>query len=447
MNKIKFLTSALCTISIAANFSACGKNANTPVSATAGTEAPEVVSTAFDTYSETLNTKTEQSEITQIKSEIISQKSKKIEITEKYPEIFAEMPEKFSEIEGKILYNDGENVFAAEEYINSLMNSQLFLNAALDMELDRLHLADLDGDGLPEIIVDITEYKDGRPNKINHHIFAVSPETKIAGPAMPETDYAKLYEELLDNTDKIHFAYASRKVSWCRTEDVLKEVLSELAKMYISYVPDIYSEISDTIIYDDGENVLTAGEYIDSLIEYPNIIRGAHRYQIADIDGNGIPELAAYVGMFPITTYIAVSPEGQAEMLYDSEGSEYIEADLPVPYESNGKTVWVTDFFQGGSSGGGGYRCFLSIENNTVKTEIISNYDYGKIAMLEYQYNYYWGNDQSEPVSEDEYESRFDDLLAGMENSSAAYVQHEPNEYDYDFPEFLAYMLREYLES
>lgn len=429
MRKRKIIAAALCGVV----FSACG-NSSEKMQET----EPEIAEMAE--VSETAKTTPKTVEITENLSEKPEIKAEISEATPEKPEFRAEMVNEITSYSDKIQ-------ISAEEYINSLMNSGEFLEAALDMELRRLHLADLDGDGLPEIIVDIMMFANGYETNTRHHIFTVSPETKIAGKASPDTEYAELFENFLADTDNSDFAYATRKVSWCRTEDILKGVLSELTKMYISHVPDIYSEIHDTVIYDDGKNTLTAGEYIDALIEYPDMIR-AHHYQIADIDGNGIPELAVYIGAFPYTSYIAVSPEGNAEMLYDDDGNTEIAADFPVPYDSDGETVWVTDFSQGGSGAGGGYRCFLSIEDNTVKTEIISSYDYGRTAMFEYQYSYYWGSDQSLPLSsEEEYESRFNELLAGMENSSAAYVQHTRDAYDYDFQEFLSYMLREYLEK
>ena len=92
-----------------------------------------------------------------------------------------------------------------------------------------------------------------------------------------------------------------------------------------------------------------------------------------------------------------------------------------------------------------------------IKKEIIRCYDYSKdLNTFEYYYTYYWGSDgywddaQGMEVSEEEYESRYEVLLAEMQpveaGRSVERVYGGSTFQYYELKELLAEMLKECLE-
>lgn len=197
-------------------------------------------------------------------------------------------------------------------------------------------------------------------------------------------------------------------------------------------VSSLYTEIFDTIIYNDGKTVLTAGEYIEALLNCDKFIdtlsiRGTRTFQLSDIDGNGIPELItenfAASLLSGRAAYFSVSNDGKAKILHDNENNIYIAAELPFPLETDGETVWLSDFSSSDNNGGRTGVCTISIDGDKVQTNVIrkceytvNTYDSGEYYRT---YEYYW---YDKPVSEEEYESKFEELSFKMRPSYQPYV-------------------------
>lgn len=381
-------------------------------------------------------------------------------------------------VERRVIYRNGEEKLTAEQYVRALENCDEFTDIPL---LYRIQLADVNGDGIPEALVIAGEYaentldiffvsadggvrkipvekedafkwvnpyeKDGKTvwiadtvgvNESNsgEAVLHVSENSarleKICSESYSNKEYiwqgrSVSYEEYKKLRDDYFGAMEpSAEIEtisaygyWTQT---YMEKLSDVVEEYLKSLPYTYNEIKATVLYSDEKNTLTAGQYIDAVIkcrEFTELYKNG--IQLADLNRDGIPEISAHVGVFPITSYFTVSAEGEAFMLYGENGEEELYAELPAPYVRDGKTVWLSDFYDGGSGSGGGGDCFLTYEDGVVKKEIIRCYDYSKdYNTFEYYYTYYWGSDgywddtRGEEISEEEYESRYEALLAEL---------------------------------
>lgn len=381
-------------------------------------------------------------------------------------------------VERRVIYSSGTEKLTAEQYIRSLENCDEFTDIPL---LYRIQLADVNNDGIPEALVISGEYakntidiffvsadgavrkipvekedafkwvnpyeKDGktvwiadtvdeRESRGGKAVLRVSENSarleKICsanrtdgeyvwqGQPLPYEDYQKLYDdyfEAMDPSAEIEIVSAYGYFTQTNIEK-----LSDVVEEYLQNLPYTYNEIKDTVIFRGGKNSLTAGQYIDALINCREFTEPYKMgIQLVDLNGDGIPEISAHVGVFPITSYFTVSAEGEAYMLYGENGEEELYAELPEPYVRDGKIVWLSDFYDGGSAAGGGGDSFLTYEDGVIKKEIIRCYDYSKdYNTFEYYYTYYWGSDgywddtKGEEISEEEYESRYRALLAEL---------------------------------
>lgn len=407
-----------------------------------------------------------------------------------------------------VIYSDGESSLTAEQYVDILGNCEEFTGLS---HLYGIQLADLNGNGIPEVLARVGDYyhnnleifsvsESGGVEKISapteRAFKSVTPYEKdgktvwIADTADMETDGEEIlrllgnsaeFEEICaKNHLKNEYFWRGEQVSYDEykklREDFYGEMghsaeihpvdygdktnlqmLSDVMEEYVRSLPYTYNEIKDTVIYSGGGNVLTAGQYIDALLQCRDFTElYKNGIQLADLNGDGIPEASARIAVFPITEYFSVSAEGKAAMLYDENGENEIYAELPESYESEGKTVWLADFYSGGSAGGGGGDCVLTYEDGKIKKEIIRCYNYSKdYNTFEYYYTYYWGSDgywddtKGEEVSEEEYESRYEAFLAEMQPSEAGCPVNRVYggaTYDYcELTELLAGMMKEYL--
>ncbi|MDE5860256.1 MAG: hypothetical protein K2H23_07765, partial [Oscillospiraceae bacterium] len=276
------------------------------------------------------------------------------------------------------------------------------------------------------------------------------------GQSVSYQEYEKLHEDYFGAMDNSAEIYAISAFDyWTRTN---VEKLSDVMEEYIQSLPYTYNDIKDTVLYSDEKNSLTVGQYIDAVVkcrDFTDLYKNG--IQLSDINGDGIPEAVARIAAFPITSYFSVSAEGEAFMLYDKNGESQIEAELPEPYEKGGKVLWLSEFYVGGSVAGGGGDSILTYEDGVIKKEIIRCYDYSKdLNTFEYYYTYYWGSDgywddtQGVEVSEEEYESRYETLLAEMQPVEAGCSVNRVYGGDtfryYELKELLAEMLKECLE-
>lgn len=382
-------------------------------------------------------------------------------------------------VERRVIYSSGTEKLTAEQYMRALENCDEFTDISM---LYRIQLADVNNDGIPEALVIAGEYakntleiffvsadgvvrkipvekddafkwvdpyeKDGetvwiattideRERSSGKAVLHISENSarleKICsgnrsdgeyvwqGRSVPYENYQKLYDdyfEAMDPSAEIEIVSAYGYFTQTNVEK-----LSDVVEEYLQNLPYTYNEIKDTILYSDGKNSLTAEQYINAVIncrEFTELYKMG--IQLADLNGDGIPEISAHVEVFPITSYFTVSAEGEAVMLYGENGEEELYAELPEPYIKDGKIVWLSDFYVGGSAAGGGGDSFLTYEDGVIKKEIIRCYDYSKdYNTFEYYYTYFWGSDgywddtKGVEVSEEEYESRYEALLADMQ--------------------------------
>lgn len=270
--------------------------------------------------------------------------------------------------------------------------------------------------------------------------YAASPGNEAIAPETTDTSFAKASELLTETTD-----------SGNRTNT---------NKASESEIPPIYTETTSKILYEDENVSLTCGDYIDAMLNCEDFIdtlsiRGTRTFQLSDIDGNGIPELITENFVASLLSgraaYFSVSNDGKAKILHDSENNIYIEAELPVPCEMNGETVWLSDFSSSSNNGGRTGVCTISIDGDNVQTNVIrkceytvNTYDSGEYY---WAYEYYW---YDEPVSEEEYEDRFEKLLLDMRPSYQPYVfviETVSAEDMYSVTKALCMVMEDYLDS
>ena len=461
--------------------------------------------------SETSVTSESVSETVQSENETLTETVTEISETVK---LETESIENFDEIKDIVIFENGESTLTAGQYIETLGQCAEFTDISL---LYRIQLADVNNDGISEALALTGEFEDntldiffvsasGEVRKISVEKDAafkwVTPYEKdgkiiwIAdifnddfsgeavlhisdnsarleeicsesygkkekecfwqGQSVSYQEYEKLHEEYFGAMDNSAEIYAISAFDyWTRTN---VEKLSDAMEEYLQSMPYTYNEIKDTVLYSDENNTLTAGHYIDALIkcrDFTDLYKNG--IQLSDINGDGIPEAIARIAAFPITSYFSVSAEGEVFMLYDKNGESQIEAELPEPYEKDGKVIWLSEFFVGGSVAGGGGDSVLTYEDGMIKKEIIRCYDYSKdLNTFEYYYTYYWGSDgywddaQGMEVSEEEYESRYEVLLAEMQpveaGRSVERVYGGSTFQYYELKELLAEMLKECLE-
>lgn len=406
-----------------------------------------------------------------------------------------------------VFYDDGTYRLTAEQFSSAFENCEEF---TAFKDIFCVQIADISGDGIPEVILTIGDFdrntteifsadKTGAISKINvdfdrslNHfipyekdgetVWTVSADGLHSKALMRLSGNTVSFEEICRNIDYEKFFWRGKEVSRAEYEKLKEEFYGEMNSSalpcsrlysgqglegfrlflfaledYVEVMPYTYDKIKNTVICSDGKNVLTAGQYIDALINCEDFV---HLYkngiQLADLNGDGIPEAIAQTAAFPITAYFAVSPEGNAAKLYDKNGESEICAGMPVPYEKDGGIVWVSEFYVGGSVSGGGGDCIITYEDGKIKKEILRCYDYSKdLNTFEYYYTYYWGSDgywdntKGVKISEEEYNSRFEDLLAGMkpaERLREGVHVYGGDTYSFcELAEVLADMMKEYI--
>lgn len=242
-------------------------------------------------------------------------------------------------------------------------------------------------------------------------------------------------------------------------------ILLEYCDMLESQNARIYNEIAENIIYSDGENTLTAGQYIEALLECEEFTRRFDffcDFQIMDMDENGIPEIMIYYSNFMSYTgsrLYTVTKEGKAEAVpilnHDiCDSSDHSECynmigENPVPYEKDGKTVWISRFSGSGTGGGGSGNYILKYDGSGIDGEIIcesrhyrwnGNNENGELEWYRSDHYYIFGED----VTEEEYDKRRDEYMNSLKPSDELYVIASYDEDD--FRETFSYALNNYLD-
>ncbi|MDE7288765.1 MAG: hypothetical protein K2N71_04575 [Oscillospiraceae bacterium] len=229
-----------------------------------------------------------------------------------------------------------------------------------------------------------------------------------------------------------------------------------------------YDKIKDRVIFEDGENTLTAGQFIEALEsreEFTHWLDSTHwfdsndGFQIMDIDKNGIPEIMLYYSNFMSYTgsrLYTVTKEGKAEaipILNQDIGffsDEYeLEGENPVPYEKDGKTLWISRFNGSGTGGGFSGKYILKYDGSGIDGEVIyesryetwnGNDENGELEWYRNEYYYIFGED----VTEEEFDKRRDEYMNSLKPSDELHVEAS---YDEDaFIENLSYALNTYLD-
>lgn len=283
-------------------------------------------------------------------------------------------------------------------------------------------------------------------------------------------------EDTVTETSAPETAQTSESVS--ETEETAAETLTETeAPESSETVPEEtestenFDKVKDRVIFDDGTQRLTAGEYIDALEdceEFTHWLDVNDDLQIMDMDKNGIPEIMIYYSdhmSYTGSRLYAVTEEGKAEAVPILNRDicflsvEYeLEGENPVPYEKDGKTLWISRFKGSGTGGGFSGNYILKYDGSGIDGEVIdeSRYEtwngYDENGELEwYRSEHYciFG----EEVTEEEYDSKKKEYFDSLQPSDALYVQSPIGDYDEnrkflgsEFGENLADALNKYLD-
>lgn len=235
-----------------------------------------------------------------------------------------------------------------------------------------------------------------------------------------------------------------------------------------------YDNVKDRIIFEDGENTLTARQYIDALEnfeEFTNALGYKYIFQIMDIDENGIPEvtLARDDTVFVCSHLYTVTAEGEAVSLitvnhdicynyFDSDTHDecsQLRGGSLKPYEKNGKTIWLSGYNSGGAGAGSSGTYILKYDGNVIDGEVIRHSSYERYPVDKdwlWDYNFYY-NVLGEDVTEEEYDLKYDEYLDSLQPSDALYTQgyidvfgdHSLYDHD-DYKEMFCYTLNKYLD-
>ncbi|MDE5860311.1 MAG: hypothetical protein K2H23_08040, partial [Oscillospiraceae bacterium] len=226
-----------------------------------------------------------------------------------------------------------------------------------------------------------------------------------------------------------------------------------------------YDKIKDRIIFEDGENTLTAGQYIDALENFDGFINGFYYYyifQIMDIDKNGIPEilLSRDDTVFVCSELCTVTAEGKGVSVQIANHDVYYDIGRlrggPVqPYEKDGETLWISHFNTGGTGGETRGNCLLKYNGSGIDGEQINeSTDVREIGYDENGDWYYYCNHYyyifGEEVTEEEYDRRRDEYMNSLKPSDELYVESYYDDFErfaeYEFRENLSYTLNKYLD-
>lgn len=287
----------------------------------------------------------------------------------------------------------------------------------------------------------------------------VSPETSAASESVSETTVSETETKRETETKK-------------ETETEIPEISETVTEETES--TENFDKVKDRVIFEDGENTLTAGQFIEALFEcekFTHMRAAARDFQIMDMDENGIPEIMLYYSNFMSYTgsqLYTVTDEGKAEVVlilnHDiCDSSNHSECynligENPIPYKKDGKTVWISRFFGSGTGGGGGGNYILKYDSSGIDGEIIcearyyrwsGNDENGELEWYSNEYYYIFGKE----VTEDEFDLRDKEYFDSLQTSDALYVQSPIGDYDEnkkflgsEFGENLSYALNNYLD-
>ncbi|MDE6710221.1 MAG: hypothetical protein K2J76_07015 [Oscillospiraceae bacterium] len=227
-----------------------------------------------------------------------------------------------------------------------------------------------------------------------------------------------------------------------------------------------YDNVKDRIIFDDGENTLTAGQYIDALEnceEFTNSLGYFYALQLMDMDENGIPEILIhlYVTMMSGSRLYVVTADGKADAvkiiahdIYDNSEHDkyYMRGNSLTPYEKDGETLWISDWSIisaiGGNYNDGEY--VLKYDGSVIDCEVIAESGYETYGANDENGNWEWyRNDYyyifGEEVTKEEYDRHRGEYLNGLQPSDALYVKSAYKENE--FRDLLAAAVLEYIEN
>lgn len=266
----------------------------------------------------------------------------------------------------------------------------------------------------------------------------VSPETSAASESVSETTVSETETETETETEIPE-----------SSETVTEETEST----------ENFDKVKDRVIFEDGENSLTAGQYIDAIEKFDEFIFGFNYYyifQIMDIDKNGIPEilLSRDDTVFVCSELFTVTAEGKVMSVQIANHDVYYDIGQlrggPVkPYEKDGEILWISRFKTGGTGGETSGNCLLKYNGSVIDGERIDestsvrNIGYDENDDWYYYYNYYYYI-FGEEVTEEEYYKRINEYMNSLKPSDELYVESSYDEDD--FRETFSYALNNYLD-
>lgn len=218
-----------------------------------------------------------------------------------------------------------------------------------------------------------------------------------------------------------------------------------------------FDNVKDRVIFEDGENTLTAGQYIEALEnceEFTNSLGYYYALQLMDMDENGIPEILIhlYGTMINGSRLYAVTADGKADAVKIIDHDEYyMRGNSLTPYEKDGETLWIGGWSIisaiGGNYNDGEY--VLKYDGSVIDCEVIAESGYETYGANDENGNWEWYRDDyyyifGEEVTKEEYDRRIGEYLNGLQPSDALYAKSAYKKSE--FRENLSYTLNEYLD-
>lgn len=238
----------------------------------------------------------------------------------------------------------------------------------------------------------------------------------------------KKYTEYMDSLEENYCIYDS----YCKIDENAVTNCTKVATLLNGYFK-LYSEDRFS-----GYSLQTQ-KYMNALLSdnhFMKMINETAGIQVLDINNDGIPETLLNM-TFCGKEVFTLDNEGNSKYIkpnkddvtYDNINS--FQGDFLESYIENGKTIFITETYNGGSCGGGGGKIKVAFDGVKFNCEFINEYEYSK-DNFDYIYEYTY---DGEKVTEEEYNSKFDEYIKSLEKSNMFSEINENVDYRNDYTE------------
>ncbi len=221
---------------------------------------------------------------------------------------------------------------------------------------------------------------------------------------------------------------------------VSEPAVTETSKPETTSAEETAAEAAAETAGEDGYKIRTGlgndkrtSEYLTAMQgceDFLDALSGAAQAQIVDIDSDSTPEIVITIATIArFAAVFSIDENGGAFMVQPAEDSYasfaldqaatsvYLsyDGDILELYKKDGKNVFLTKSYAGGSVHGGGDIIEVSFENGRIVSRAVCGYEYSGRA-IESEYRYYFGSTDN-IISEEEYNAALEEYMSDYEYS------------------------------